>query len=44
MKEKLYTIPLNDAFHANDECPFCYIEKKIEEDMLDFVLDSRLTS
>ncbi len=40
MKEKLYTIPLNDAFHANDECPFCYIEKKIEEDMLDFVLGS----
>lgn len=40
MKEKLYTIPLNDAFHADDECPFCYIEKKIEEDMLDFVLGS----
>ena len=40
MKEKLYTIPLNDAFHAGDECPFCYIEKKIEEDMLDFVLGS----
>lgn len=40
MKEKLYTIPLNDAFHAEDECPFCYIEKKIEEDMLDFVLGS----
>ncbi|MDD2971290.1 MAG: DUF6062 family protein [Lachnospiraceae bacterium] len=40
MKEKLYTIPLNDAFHENDECPFCYIEKKIEEDLLDFVLGS----
>lgn len=40
MKEKLYTIPLNDAFHAADECPFCYVEKKIEEDMLDFVLGS----
>lgn len=40
MKEKLYTIPLNDAFQADDECPFCFIEKKIEEDMLDFVLGS----
>lgn len=40
MKEKLYTIPLNDAFHANDECPFCYIERNIEQDLLDYVLGS----
>lgn len=40
MSEKLYTIPLKDAFLANDECPFCHIEKKIEEDLLDFVLGS----
>ena len=38
MKEKLYTIPLNDAVNANDECPFCFIERKLEQDMLDFVL------
>lgn len=40
MKETLYTIPLNDAFHANDECPFCYIERNVEHDLLDFVLGS----
>lgn len=40
MKEKLYTIPLNDAVNANDECPFCYIEKNVEQDLLDFVLGS----
>jgi len=40
MKEKLYTIPLNDAVNAQDECPFCYIEKKLEQDLLDFVLGS----
>ena len=40
MKEKLYTIPLNDAVNANDECPFCYIERKLEQDLLDFVLGS----
>ncbi len=40
MKEQLYTIPLNDAFHANDECPFCYIERNVEQDLLDFVLGS----
>ena len=40
MKEKLYTIPLNDAMNEQDECPFCYIEKTVEQDLLDFVLGS----
>ena len=39
-KEKLYTIPLNDAVNADDECPFCYIERNIEQDLMDFVLGS----
>ena len=33
MKEQLYTIPLNDAVNAKDECPFCFIERKIEQDL-----------
>lgn len=40
MKETLYTIPLTDAFHANDECPFCYVEREVERDLLDLVLGS----
>jgi len=40
MKEKLYTIPLNDAVAEHDECPLCFIERKLERDMLDFVLGS----
>ncbi len=40
MKEKLYTIPLNDALNADDECPFCFVEREIEHDLLDFVLGS----
>ena len=40
MKEKLYTIPLNDAVNAKDECPFCFIERKLEQDLMDFVLGS----
>lgn len=40
MKEKLYTIPLNDAVNEQDECPFCVIERKVEQDMLDYVLGS----
>ncbi len=38
MKEKLYTIPLNDAFNADDECPFCYVERSLEQNAIDFVL------
>ena len=37
MKEKLYTIPLNDAVNASDECPFCFIERELEQNSLDFV-------
>lgn len=40
MKEKLYTIPLNDAVNVQDECPFCFIERKLEQDAMDFVLGS----
>lgn len=40
MKEKLYTIPLNDAVNAGCECPFCFVERTIEHDLLDFVLGS----
>lgn len=40
MKEKLHTIPLADAFKANDECPFCFVERKLEEHTMDFVLGS----
>ncbi len=38
MKEQLYTIPLMDAFRAGDECPFCYIERDVEQNAIDFVL------
>jgi len=38
MKEQLYTIPLNDAINAADECPFCFIERKTEQDVMDFAL------
>lgn len=40
MKEKIYTIPLMDAFRAEDECPFCFIERQLEQHTLNFVLGS----
>ena len=38
MKEQLYTIPLMDAFRAGEECPFCYIERNLEQHAIDFTL------
>lgn len=40
MKEQLYTIPLNEAVDADDECPFCYVERAVEQDLMDFCLGS----
>jgi hypothetical protein len=40
MKEELYTIPLNDAVHAEDECAFCFIERMVEQDLMDYCLGS----
>jgi len=40
MKEKLYTIELTDAVSADDECCFCWLERKLEQENLEFVLGS----
>lgn len=38
MKEKLYTIELTDALKSGDECPFCWLERKLEQTAIEFVL------
>lgn len=40
MKENIATIPLMDAFHAEDECPFCYLERAAEQHAVSFILGS----
>ena len=40
MKENIATIPLIDAFHANDECPFCFLEREEEQHAISFILGS----
>lgn len=40
MKENIATIPLMDALNANDECPFCYLERKAEQHAISFILGS----
>lgn len=38
MKEKIYTIPVNEAFDNPGECAFCRLNNKLEADILDYVL------
>lgn len=40
MKETVATIPLMDAFHAGDECPFCFLEREAEQHAVSFILGS----
>ena len=43
MKEKIYTIPVNDAFRRNDrDCPLCVLREKLEGEMLDYYLGPSL--
>ncbi len=51
MKEKIYTIPINDSFDNNEYCPFCFLEDKSENDEVEYTLgpsmmepDSRVES
>ncbi len=34
MKERIYTIPINEAFDQDSECPLCICESKLEDDSL----------
>lgn len=38
MKEKIYTIPVNEAFDKDGECAFCEMMKKLDADILDYIL------
>ena len=38
MAEKLYTIPVNDAFNKECECPVCEMYRKLENDAIEFTL------
>ena len=38
MKERIYTIPVNEAFEVDSECPMCVLEKRIEDDAIKYTL------
>lgn len=38
MKEKIYTIPVNDAFSSDCECPICSMYKTLEDDAVNYAM------
>lgn len=38
MKEKLHTIPINEAFASADECPFCWLERETEQRAINYTI------
>lgn len=42
MKEKIYTIPVTDAFKEDCECPMCILEKKLEDEYIEYFLGPSL--
>lgn len=38
MKEQLYTIPVNDAFDKDCECPICQMYRLLETDAIEFTM------
>lgn len=42
MKEKIYTIPINEAFDEACECPLCLIEKRLEREAVEYELGAAM--
>ena len=38
MAEQLYTIPVNDAFHADCECPLCLLARDLEVNAVEYTM------
>lgn len=42
MKEKIYTIPVNEAYDTDCECPLCFLEKNLETEAVDYALGAAM--
>ncbi len=42
MKEQIYTIPVNEVYETDCECPLCELEKKLEREALDYTLGAAM--
>lgn len=42
MKEQIYTIPINEAYETDCECPLCLLEKKSEREAVEYSLGAAM--
>ena len=42
MDEKIYTIPVNEAFDEYDGCPFCRMKRKLEDNERDLIMGASM--
>lgn len=42
MEEKIYTIPINEAFESDCSCPMCLIEKRLEDEAVEYALGAAM--
>lgn len=42
MRERIYTIPVSEAFSVECECPLCVLEKKLEDESVEYMLGPSL--
>lgn len=38
MKETIYTIPINEAYDTDCECPLCFLKEKLEREAVEYAL------
>ena len=38
MKERIETIPVTEAFQSGDECPFCFLERQVEQRIIRYTI------
>lgn len=42
MIEKIYTIPVNEAFESDSECAFCHLEELLERESVEYTLGAAM--
>ena len=42
MKETIYTIPLNESFDTDCECPLCVLKDRLETESVEYALGAAM--
>ena len=42
MKDRIYTIPVNEAFDKHSECPLCTLAKKLEDEAVEYAIGAAM--